>query len=144
MLKVEVVDSRHLRILTPGGRAGDPEQVGDLMVIGAEYAPHGSTAHAVECSHNVNILACKGIPICIEATAGNGDTAPAGAHQNLTLTGNSIMECSMPAILVCSTRGLQIGENTLQLNDDRKSLPGLMRKAGMKELKPVVEIHCEP
>ena len=90
------------------------------------------------------IIACKGIPICIEATAGNGDIAPAGAHQNLTITGNSIKECFMPAILVCSTRGLQIGDNTLQLSDDRKSLPGLMRKAGMKELKPVVEINCAP
>jgi hypothetical protein len=393
--KIEVVDSRHLRIITPGGRAGDPEQVGDLMVIGAEYAPHGSAAHAVECSHNVNvrlenidlfasncfgfleyncdgstyyrcridrraasddpvkradprlrsldadayhskhaikgpsyiectarfmgddgvnicgdyhmvmgsqgkelrvlakhdlniqpgdpvelvtydgrhlpdakaiaiqpdgsiraeerdfllkqrmneslrtakgalnkaftitldrevnipmggvicsanrvgngfvvkgctfgfnrsrgilikasqgevsgnrmegcemsailvapeywwleagsssdlkitgntIIACQGIPICIEATAGNGDIAPAGAHQNLTITGNSIKICSLPAILVCGTRGLQIGENSLQLNDDRKSLPGLMRKAGMKELKPVIEINCAP
>ena len=38
------------------GRASDDaEQVGDLIVIGAEYAPHGSAAHAVECSHNVNV-----------------------------------------------------------------------------------------
>jgi hypothetical protein len=53
--KLEVVDARHLRFSTPGGQIGDAEQVGDLIVIGAEYAPHGSAAHAVECSHNVNV-----------------------------------------------------------------------------------------
>jgi hypothetical protein len=53
--KIEVVDARHLRLSTPGGRASDAEQVGDLIVIGAEYAPHGSAAHAIECSRNVNV-----------------------------------------------------------------------------------------
>ncbi len=53
--KVEVVGPRRIRVHNPGGRASDPEQVGDPIVIGAEYAPHGSAAHAVECSHNVNV-----------------------------------------------------------------------------------------
>jgi hypothetical protein len=53
--KVEVVDPKHLRIVNGGGNARDPEQVGDLVVIGAESAPHGSAAHAVECSGNVNV-----------------------------------------------------------------------------------------
>lgn len=53
--KVEVVDARHLRIMVPGGRANDPEQVGDLIVVGAEAAPHGSIPHAVECSRCVNV-----------------------------------------------------------------------------------------
>ena len=81
------------------------------------------------------IIACKGIPICIEATAGNGDIAPAGAHRNLTITGNTVKDCPAPGILVCSTRGLRLENNTLELNHTRKSLPGLMRKAGMKELQ---------
>lgn len=54
-LKVEVVDSRRLRIVNGSGRAGDPEQEGDLVVIGAEHAPHGSAAHAVELSGSVNV-----------------------------------------------------------------------------------------
>ena len=88
------------------------------------------------------ITACKGIPICVEATAGNGDIAPAGAHQNLTITDNLVRNCPAPGILVCSTSGLRLENNTLELDDSRKSLPGLMVRAGMKELKPVVEIHC--
>jgi hypothetical protein len=53
--KIEAVDSRHLRITVPRENATSPEQVGDLIVIGSEDAPHGSAAHAVECSHNVNV-----------------------------------------------------------------------------------------
>jgi hypothetical protein len=34
--------------------------------------------------------------------------------------------------------------NTLELKDQRKSLPSLMRKAGLKELQPVVQILCRP
>lgn len=53
--KVEAAGPKQLRVYLPAGRESDPEQVGDLVVIGAEYAPHGSAAHAVECSHNVNV-----------------------------------------------------------------------------------------
>ncbi len=53
--KVEAVDSRHLRITNPVGSANEPEQVGDLIVIGAEYAPHGSAGHAIVCDGNVNV-----------------------------------------------------------------------------------------
>jgi parallel beta-helix repeat protein len=53
--KIEVVDARHLRLTSPGRHDSHPEQVGDLIVIGSEYTPHGSAAHAVECSHNVNV-----------------------------------------------------------------------------------------
>jgi hypothetical protein len=53
--RVEAVDPKHLRVHCGGGSARDPEQVGDLVVIGSEYAPHGNAAHAVECSNNVNV-----------------------------------------------------------------------------------------
>jgi hypothetical protein len=42
--KIEVVDSHHLRLTSPGRHERHPEQVGDLIVIGSEYAPHGSAA----------------------------------------------------------------------------------------------------
>jgi len=53
--KVEVIDPRHLRIVNGSGSARDAEQAGDLAVIGVEYAPRGSAAHAVECSGSVNV-----------------------------------------------------------------------------------------
>jgi hypothetical protein len=52
---IEVVDSRHLRLTSPGRHDRHPEQVGDLIVIGSEYAPHGSAGHAIECGDNVNV-----------------------------------------------------------------------------------------
>jgi hypothetical protein len=89
------------------------------------------------------IIGAKGIAICIEATAGNGDIAPAGAHRDFIIADNLVKNCVAPGILVCSTRGLRVENNTLELTDTRKSLPALMRKAGLDELKPVVEIRCE-
>jgi parallel beta-helix repeat protein len=86
---------------------------------------------------------CGGIPICVEATAGNGDIAPASAHQNITISGNTVADCSMPGILVTSTAGLQIENNTLTLSNDFKRIPGRMRQAGLTELRPIVEINCE-
>src|ERR1035437_9898660 len=53
--KIEVVDSRHLRLTCPGSHDRNPEQVGDVIAIGSEFAPHGSAAHAVECSHDVHL-----------------------------------------------------------------------------------------
>ncbi len=52
---VEVAGPRRIRVHLPGGRENDPEQLGDLVVIGSEYAPHGSAAHAVACDHDVNV-----------------------------------------------------------------------------------------
>ena len=86
---------------------------------------------------------CGGIPICIEATGGNGDIAPAGAHQNITISQNTVTGCSMPGILVTSTTGLRITDNTLELSNDFRQLPDRMRQAGLKELQPIVEINCE-
>jgi hypothetical protein len=89
------------------------------------------------------ITACQGIPICIEATAGNGGIAPPGAHRDLTIASNVVRNCAAPGILVCSTTNLRLDQNTLDLQNTRKSIPSLMRQAGLNELKPVVEIHCE-
>lgn len=88
------------------------------------------------------ITACGGIPIRIEATGGNGDIAPAGAHRNIALSGNSISGCAMPGILITSTSDLKIGQNTFENWTDSKLIPGAMRQAGLTELKPVIEIKC--
>ena len=53
--KVEVVDPSHLRMFRASGRESDEEQVGDLIVIGSQYAPDGSAPHGVVCADNVNV-----------------------------------------------------------------------------------------
>lgn len=90
------------------------------------------------------ITRCYGIPIRIEATGGNDDIAPAGAHRNITVTDNSISGCAMPGIMVTSTAGLEIERNTFEDWTDSKHIPGAMRKARMTDLKPVVKINCTP
>ena len=52
---IEVVDPRHIRIVQARGNPADPEQVGDIVAIAAEYAPHGSIPHTVECAGDVNV-----------------------------------------------------------------------------------------
>jgi parallel beta-helix repeat protein len=86
---------------------------------------------------------CGGIPICIEATGGNSDIAPAGAHHNITISKNTVEDCFMPGIIVTSTTGLQIADNILNLSKDSKHLPSRMRQAGLMKLQPIVEINCE-
>ena len=63
------------------------------------------------------IVACRGVAISVEARAGNGAIAPAGAHQNITIRGNHLKDCPSPGIRVTSTRGLTIENNELDLND---------------------------
>ncbi|MEI7908401.1 MAG: right-handed parallel beta-helix repeat-containing protein [Verrucomicrobiota bacterium] len=88
------------------------------------------------------ITACRGIPICVEALAGDGAIAPAGAHRNIIITGNTVKDCAMPGILVTSTAGLKIANNALDLSKDKPRIPGRMLQAGLHELQPVIEINC--
>jgi parallel beta-helix repeat protein len=89
-----------------------------------------------------HIKDCGGVPIRIEATGGNGDIAPAGAHRNITVSGNTITGCAMPGILVTSAAELKMGNNTFTEWSVSKAIPGEMRKAGLTELKPIIEINC--
>ncbi len=84
------------------------------------------------------------IAICVEAEGGNGRIALAGAHRNITITGNTVEDCAMPGILVTSTTGLRLENNTLNLRTNATSLPPQMRQAGLKDLTQVVQIQCEP
>ena len=53
--KVEVVDSRHIRITNPRGHADDTEHVGDPIVIASQYAPHGVASHAILCENDIHV-----------------------------------------------------------------------------------------
>jgi len=87
---------------------------------------------------------CRGIPIRIEAAGAKGEIAPAGAHRDIRVEGNRIAGCAMPGILVTSTAGLRIGSNDMSGWVAAGGLPEPMRRAGLKELKPVIEIRCTP
>ena len=53
---VEKLDAKHFRFTKRGlSGAGDFEQVGDLCVMGAKWAPGGSAPHAVESDHCRNL-----------------------------------------------------------------------------------------
>jgi hypothetical protein len=112
------------------------------ILIAPEYwwLEAGSSSE-LEISGNT-ITDCGGIPICVEATGGDGQIAPAGAHRHLRITGNTIQNCLSPGILVTSTTGLTLADNRLELLPATNTLPDLMRRAGLKTLQPVVEIHC--
>lgn len=53
--RLEVRGPRRIRIDTGRGKAADPEQVGDLVVLAAEHAPGGSLPHAVEVARSSNV-----------------------------------------------------------------------------------------
>ncbi len=89
------------------------------------------------------IIDCGGIPICVEATGGNGHIALAGAHRDIRITGNMIEKCFLPGILVTSTTGLTVADNQISEVIPTTTIPGQMRQAGLKTLQPVVKINCE-
>lgn len=93
--------------------------------------------------HDNTIRQCGGVPILVQAIGGNGDIAPAGAHRNVSITGNTVSDCTLPGILVTSTSALQIGDNVMTDWSPSRGIPGIMRQVGLRDLQPVVRIHCE-
>ena len=80
---------------------------------------------------------CGGVAICVDAMGGNGSIAPAGAHHNITIIGNMVDDSPMPGILVTSTMGLRLANNHLKLQTNSTQLPSQMRRAGLKEARPI-------
>ena len=100
----------------------------------------GSSSDAV--IHDNQIRDCLRVPILVQATGGNAKIAPAGAHDRISISGNHMVGCSMPGILVTSTSNLRLQGNRFDSNVESNEVPGLMRQAGLTELKPVVTIQC--
>jgi len=84
--------------------------------------PRGPTARAVA------RLAC-------------GAVAPAGAHNRIAITGNTVADCPLPGILVTSTAGLTLDGNVLKLAPDRRIAPWAIGRFRIEELAPVVQMH---
>lgn len=112
------------------------------ILISPEYwwLESGSSGD-VKISGNI-ITACGGIPILVEAVGGDGQIAPAGAHRDIHITGNTIQNCSMPGIRVTSTTGLILSDNKLDLITNSTAPPGQTGQANPKPMQAVVKINC--
>ena len=88
---------------------------------------------------------CRDIAIKIEARAGNGQRAPAGAHNRITLINNSITGSPLPNIDVSSTKGLTIAGNKCVPNTAVKLSDWHMRHYGLdpEKLEPIMTVNCE-
>ncbi|MCX6938978.1 MAG: right-handed parallel beta-helix repeat-containing protein [Verrucomicrobia bacterium] len=116
---------------------------------GIQVAPEwwwleSGSSNDVEIRGNV-IKDCKDIAIQIEARAGNGQRAPAGAHNRITLINNSITGSPLPNIFVSSTKGLTMTGNkcvpstAVELSDWHLQHYGL----DFHKLVPVMTLNCE-
>ena len=79
------------------------------------------------------IMGCRDVAIEITATAGSGAIAPAGAHQQVRVVNNSIRHSTNPAIVITSTRGLELHRNTIKSPDNSLIKPWEATKYGRKE-----------
>lgn len=70
------------------------------------------SSNNVEISGNT-IKDCGATAIKVIARAGNGSTAPAGAHRNISILGNTISNSPFPCIEVTSTDGLILARNQI-------------------------------
>ena len=71
-------------------------------------------------SNNVQIVGnyiehCGGVGIEVSATAGAGGTAPAGAHNDITISNNIICDVAQEPIKVTSTRRLVLSNNSMDM-----------------------------
>jgi polygalacturonase len=57
---------------------------------------------------------CRSRGISVTSCVGHGQIAPAGAHRDITITGNRIENSPAPQILVTSTDQLVIENNTIR------------------------------
>ena len=102
------------------------------------------SSNDVEISGNT-ITDCRDIAIKVEARAGNGQIAPAGAHNRITVAKNRITGSPLPNINVTSTRGLTISGNTCIPDPAVKVSAWIIKRNGWKEetLSPIMTANCE-
>lgn len=116
---------------------------------GIQIAPEwwwleSGSSNDLEIRDNI-IKDCRDIAIMINARAGNGRMAPAGAHNRITLTNNSITGSPLPNIFVTSTKGLTITGNKCVPNAAVKLSDWHMQHYGLdpKKLDPIITLNCE-
>ncbi len=83
------------------------------ILVAPEYwwLEAGSSNHLVIKDNTLRDVG--GTAISVEARAGNGKTAPSGAHNGITISGNTVSGSPLPQIRVESTAGLVVEGNHL-------------------------------
>ncbi|MEI6501407.1 MAG: right-handed parallel beta-helix repeat-containing protein, partial [Armatimonadota bacterium] len=87
---------------------------------------------------------CGDVAIAVYAFGGAPGVAPAGAHNDLTISGNTITGCPLPNILVTSTKGLTLLPNTFLAYEGKTTSEWTRWRFGLmdKKLEPVMTINC--
>ena len=106
---------------------------GQAIKLAPEYSwLEAGSGSNVTISDNV-ITECHDAAIAVYAYGGNGETAPAGAHKNISITGNFISGSSNPAIAVTSTSKLVLKNNTIESPENDLLVPWIMNNFGRNE-----------
>ena len=88
------------------------------------------------------ILDCPTPGIVVEAVGGNGRVAPAGAHRNIRITGNSFSNVALPSILCTSTDGLTLQDNRFPPEKGPQAAWGAGMVPPDQKGAPVVTVNC--
>ena len=134
-------------------KASNGKVIGNKMTgnwgHGIQIAPEwwwleSGSSNDLEIRGNI-IKDCRDIAIMINARAGNGQRAPAGAHNRITLTNNSITGSPLPNMHMSSTKGLSINGNKCVPDTAVKLSDWHMQHYGLdpKKLEPIMTVNCE-
>lgn len=120
------------------------ENWGEAIKVAPEYYwLEAGSSNDVVIRDNV-IRDCRSVSIAVYAHGGEGAVAPAGAHRNITVAGNSIVGGPLPSILVTSTRGLVLEANDIRPETDAALLPWVRHSLlGSRPPEPVMLINTE-
>lgn len=82
------------------------------------------------------IVGCRRSAIEVIAPGGNGKPLPAGAHRNISIVGNTIVQSAWPNIYVTSVDGLVIKDNRLTAAEPDAFVPPLAWRWTWGPLRP--------
>lgn len=89
-----------------------------------------------------SILDCPTPGIVVQAVGGNGRIAPAGAHRNISITGNTFSNVALPCILCTSTEGLTLADNSFPSDKGPQAAWGFGMVPPDQKGAPVVTVNC--
>ncbi len=118
---------------------------GEAIKVAPEYWwLESGSSNNVRIADNV-IKRCRSIAVAVYAFGGPRNVAAAGAHNSISITGNTISDCPVPNILVTSTTGLKIEGNVCEPSETRKLESWELHAFKLKPetLEPVMTVGCE-